>query len=247
MATNNKIVGNFQGEGNQSYAGAEELWANEKYLINYSRDVVSMLRSSVGSADLVLEFGAGIGTLAQIWQSATGVKPECLEIDPLLRQVLMQRGFVSHESVDLIDKKYDGIYSSNVLEHIEDDVSVLKKLNSLLCSEAKIAIYVPAFMCIYSELDAHVGHYRRYSKKELFKKLENSGFDVVTCEYVDSVGFLAWLTTRIRGYNPKKRLGSSNELKIYDTYIYPFSRLLDRMGFKYLFGKNILVVAKSKN
>jgi SAM-dependent methyltransferase len=247
MTTENRITGNFQGENNRSYAGSEELWANEKYLIKYSHDVVSMLIKSAGNAKSVLEFGAGIGTLAQIWNSLVGVRPECLEIDPLLRQTLLQRGFVCYESVEFIDRKYDAIYSSNVLEHIEDDVAALKKMNTLLCNGSRMVIYVPAFMCIYSELDAYVGHYRRYSKKELYEKLERSGFDVITCEYVDSLGFFAWLTTRFRGYNSQKKLGSSKELKTYDTYIYPLSRFLDRVGFKYFFGKNILIVAEPKN
>lgn len=248
MLNNRKVLGNFQGGDNQSYAGEEELWANEKYLVNYSRDVVSMLTKALGNADRILEFGAGIGTLAQLWNSTMGVKPECLEIDPVLREKIIQRDFVCYDDVNHIRKKYDGIYSSNVLEHIEDDVSALRKLNALLEKDSKIAIYVPAFMCIYSELDAHVGHYRRYSKKELVTKLNEAGFDVVACQYVDSIGFLAWWTTRIRGYNSRNKFGNNNnELKIYDRYIYPFSKLLDRLGFKYLFGKNILVVAKAKS
>jgi len=37
-------------------------------------------------------------------------------------------------------------------------------------------------------------------------------------------------------------------LKIYDGFIFPLSRILDKIGMKHLFGKNILLIAqKSKS
>lgn len=239
-----KKVQPFQGEHNNSYAGVDELWDNEKYLLNYNKDIVNMFESALLNADNVLEFGAGIGTLAQLWFGCTGIRPECLEIDPRLRDTLTERGFICHASIDGINRKFSAIYTSNVLEHIEDDLSALKKLHNLLEDGAKIAIYVPAFMSIYSELDAHVGHYRRYSKKEIINKLRDSHFEVVKCCYTDSIGFFAWAFVKIRGYDPVKSSQSKREIAFYDRFLYPLSRCLDRIGFKYIFGKNILVVAR---
>ena len=42
------------------------------------------------------------------------------------------------------------------------------------------------------------------------------------------------------GYNPESGIGSS--ACFYDKYLFPISRLLYRLGCKYLFGKNIVVV-----
>ena len=62
--------------------------------------------------------------------------------------------------------------------------------------------------------------------------------------YVDSIGFFAWLSLRLKGYGDNNKLGSGNSLKIYDKVVYPISAVLDWLGFKYLFGKNLLVIAQ---
>ena len=62
--------------------------------------------------------------------------------------------------------QYDFIYSSNVLEHIYDDVKSLKQLESKLTKNGTLVLYLPAFQILYSDLDRSVGHFRRYSKKE---------------------------------------------------------------------------------
>ena len=99
-------------------------------------------------------------------------------------------------------------------------------------------------MCLYNQLDSSVGHYRRYEKDELVKKLLEANFNIKECYYVDSIGFFAWLSLRLKGYSDNNKLGSNNNLKIYDKCIYPFSALLDKLGLKYLFGKNLLVIAQ---
>ena len=235
---------NIQTEDKTDYSGIRELWANERFLNNYNVDIVSKLSRHFSPSSEVLEFGAGIGTLSQLWLSRTGVRPECLEIDESLRKIIVGRGFRCYDSLDAISKAYDGIYTSNVLEHIEDDVAVLKRLHRLLKPGGMLAIYVPAFMLLYSHIDASVGHYRRYGKKDLLSRLEQAQFAILECRYVDSIGFFAWLALKMIG--PRK--GGSDDLdrklRVYDTYGYPVSAFLDELLFKHLFGKNILAIAR---
>jgi hypothetical protein len=56
-----------------------------------------------------------------------------------------------------------------------------------LSDNGVLAIYVPAFQILFSELDSQVGHYRRYSRKDLRQKLRQSGFEVEKIVYVDKV------------------------------------------------------------
>jgi SAM-dependent methyltransferase len=231
-----------QSSSNTNYAGGDELWAAERYLINYNNDLISKLTKANIKSQKVLEFGAGIGTLANLWNISTTIKPECLEIDSKQRLIIEQRGFHCYSSLDSVENKFDVIYTSNVLEHIEDDSSILKQLNTKLNTGGKLVIYVPAFQALYSELDEKVGHYRRYEKQELLKKLNSAGFRVDKFYYSDSIGFFAWLYVKLRGYNPEKSDGTS--MKIYDKYIFPLSKILDEIGCKFIFGKNILVYAQ---
>ncbi|MBM3590534.1 MAG: class I SAM-dependent methyltransferase [Alphaproteobacteria bacterium] len=69
---------NAQTCSKNNYAGTDELWAGEKYLINYNQDLISKLTKNQHKSNDVLEFGAGIGTLANLWLRETGIKPECL-------------------------------------------------------------------------------------------------------------------------------------------------------------------------
>lgn len=116
-----------------------------------------------------------------------------------------------------------------------------------LAKDGFLVIYVPAFQILFSKMDEKVGHYRRYSKKRLISALQGSGLEIVRCEYVDSIGFFASLILKVL------KLGSGAAtngviLKMYDGLVFPLSRILDKIGMKHLFGKNILLIAqKSKS
>ena len=71
--------------------------------------------------------------------------------------------------MDSINKSYDLIFTSNVLEHIEDDVTILHDLFLHTNDGGQLVVYVPAFQFLYSRLDEKAGHFRRYSKKDLEK------------------------------------------------------------------------------
>jgi hypothetical protein len=94
----------------------------------------------------------------------------------------------------------DGVYTSNVLEHIEDDVHTLQQIRSVMKPQSNLVVYVPAFQCLYSSWDNSDGHHRRYNKKELLFKLDAAGFDVTKVIYVDTLGFFASLAARIFRY-----------------------------------------------
>ncbi|MBU6140863.1 MAG: hypothetical protein KGP29_04845 [Proteobacteria bacterium] len=81
------------------YGGIKELLLIEKYLKNYNRDLVSKLAEFLKNKE-VLEFGVGIGTLAEIWKLQNGISPECLEIDRSLCDLVIQRGFKCYTSLD---------------------------------------------------------------------------------------------------------------------------------------------------
>ena len=107
----------------------------------------------------------------------------------------------------------------------------------------KIAIYVPALSMLFSDLDRHVGHFRRYEKKELIHKVELAGYEIETCFYNDCLGVLASLSLRLLGYKNRAGLGSKKSLLIYDKFIYPVSMILDRIVFRHVIGKNLFLFA----
>jgi SAM-dependent methyltransferase len=242
-----------QDSAQSEYHGKDELIVSENSLPRYNRFIVNnFFRFSnlkPGKLDdnneyRTLDFGAGFGALALIWREETRQSVECLEIDPEQLKVIKSRGFIGWNSLSAIEGKFDFIYSSNVLEHIENDVACLKELEVLLKKGGRIGIYVPAFMILFSDLDRSVGHYRRYGKRNLIEKMENAGFTILKCQYVDSLGFFASFLIKAFGWKATGNIGSSKSIKLYDSLVFPISRLIDRITLGKIFGKNLLLVAE---
>ena len=228
----------------ETYTGTDELYDTEICLKKFNLLIAKILSSYFDKNSNIADFGAGIGTIAVIMENIIGIKPTCIEPDTLLGKILKERGFSVYKSMKAAACLYDGVYTSNVLEHIKNDVGALKEIHDSLKHNGVLAIYVPAFMCLYSEMDRKIGHYRRYSKNELIQKLNAAKYKIIQCHYCDSVGFFASLAIKLFGFKERSILGGQKSLKIYDKYITPVSKILDNFGFKYLFGKNLLVIAK---
>lgn len=238
-----------QSNENVEYSGHQELKATEEGLIGYSTDIVLSLAKKMNfhkSADhkiSILEFGAGSGFLADIWRKELNITPDCCEIDPILISEIRARGLLCFTDIKNLPKKYEFIYTSNVLEHIEDDEKALREIRAALAPAGIIGIYVPAFPLLFSGLDVAVGHVRRYRRKELITKVQQAGFQVEVCHYADFIGFFASIALKIVGFKGRTNLGSTASLRFYDSWIYPLSRFLDAIGFKNLIGKNLILVA----
>jgi hypothetical protein len=233
---------------NPSYSGTQELIATENGLTRYSTAIVRKFHKAlkINQGTYLLEFGAGTGFLAQIMYDKFGVRPICVELDPKLQDIVTEKGFICFQDLQSSKNSYDAIYTSNVLEHIENDVETLTHLYNALATKGLLGIYVPAHPVLFSQMDEKVGHVRRYRKSELVSKVQSVGFTVVKVQYDDFIGFFASLLVKIVGYG-NGGLGSRQSLKLYDNLIYPVSRLLDKLGFSGIIGKNIFLVCKKPN
>lgn len=76
------------------------------------------------------------------------------------------------------EKLYDLVLCGEVLEHIEDDESFLKEINRLTVLNGILILTVPLDMKLWSKADENAGHFRRYTKSEIFTKLQKAGFYV---------------------------------------------------------------------
>ncbi len=208
--------------------------------VRYNLFLENLLADFAGRAPALLDFGAGVGTFAKRMR-ARGLKVDCVEPDTAQSASLQASGFSVHAGLEQIpDAAYARIYSLNVLEHIEHDVEALKQLRRILQPGGKLLIYVPAFQLLYTSFDAEIGHFRRYTRAGLVVKLRAAGFTVESAEYVDSLGFFAWLLLK---FLPRKSGGlNPNAVAFYDRVGFPLSRLCDT-ALKKLLGKNVMAVA----
>ena len=240
---------NLQNELSINYSGVQELKNIEQGLQFYSKDLVKKMKKGlkIEKNNRVLDFGAGTGQLAEIWRDKYRMNLICLEVDPSLVEILMAKKFKVFQKLDQVQDMFEFVYTSNVLEHIDDDVSTLIDIKNKMLVGGRLVIYVPALPFLFSDLDVSVGHYRRYSKKELIKNVTKAGFEVEDCYWNDSLGVLATLIVKLLGYKGKLNLGGIKSMYIYDRIIYPISKILDLILFKYLIGKNLFLIAKKTN
>lgn len=238
----------FQSEKSTKYSGIKELKYIEKFTPNYNLYIANLFKKYIHEKGKknVLDFGAGIGTLSKIYLQKTKISPICVDIDQNNLEILRNNNFEALENLKSVNQNINAIFSSNVLEHIDDDISAINKIYDKLEFDGLFAIYLPAFNLLRSDLDEHVGHYRRYNRHDLISKIKNAGFIVEECFYCDCIGFFASLLMKITGFNLENGIGSPKSLKIYDNTIFPISNILDQMGLKYLFGKNIFLLARKK-
>lgn len=233
-------------EENFEYSGTPELKETENSLPAYNSYLVNNIAKLVpkNKAEFrVLDFGSGIGTLATLLHDKVNAQVFCFEIDQEQSAECNRRGFRTFsDEKQLLEEKFDLIYSSNVLEHIEDDYAAVFKLHSILKDDGVIFTYVPAFNFLWTEMDTKVGHHRRYNKTQLRNLFLQNNFKIEKIRYVDCLGVLAMLLVKVIGFNSKSGLGNSTSLKFYDKIVWPTSKILD-VVFKSLIGKNLLCIA----
>jgi SAM-dependent methyltransferase len=223
---------------NTTYGGRDNLEAMKK-ATRYNDFLLGLIRKySVGAQ--ALDHGAGAGTFA-VPINRGDMTVLCMEPDSSLRIELAQSGMDVAASLEEIpDGSIDYAYTLNVLEHIKDDHEAILELYRCLKPGGRLLVYVPAFRILYSQMDRHVGHFRRYRRKPVVNLLQTVGFDVSKAYYVDSLGFLATLVYRLIG--DRSGSVSSSSVAFYDSMIFPLSRIIDFLAVG-SFGKNLAVVA----
>jgi len=223
------------------YEGAEILQLGN-VLPNYNRSIAVMAcRYGAGARD-VLDFGAGIGTLSQTVREL-GLAPLCLEPDARQRAELDRLGFQTVASLAGVpDGSLDYIYSSNVLEHIEDDVAALIELRRKLRAGGRLLLYIPAFQSLYSAMDRAVGHYRRYDRAMLGQKLRDAGFVVEELYYADVLGYFVTRLFMAIGNDTDKI--NPFTLTVCDRVIFPVGQMIEKL-VRVPVGKNVVGVARN--
>jgi SAM-dependent methyltransferase len=227
-----------------TFSATADLYALEE-MAAYNRSIASLIAKGFRSVGIhggkILDFGAGIGTISVELRRNEGIAPLALEIDEQQASVVAARGFDVIQSLDRVPYALDGCFASNVIEHIKDDVESLKAIHSRLRVGGAIAIYVPAFSVLWTEIDEHAKHYRRYTKRSLRGVLEAAGYRVVEVSYCDSLGFFAVLLLKL--LRARRKAETSAAMKVYDKAVLPLSLLFDRVGARHILGKNVFAIA----
>jgi SAM-dependent methyltransferase len=135
----------------------------------------------------IADIGAGNGFVSQALQRA-GFPTVLLEPGPAGIANAARRGLGPLVCSTLEDAAFRpgslpaaGLF--DVLEHIEADEAFLGRLHTLLRPGGRLFLSVPAYRMLWSSDDDHAGHFRRYTRGTLARRVSAAGFRVEFSTY----------------------------------------------------------------
>ncbi|HWF09758.1 MAG TPA: bifunctional glycosyltransferase/class I SAM-dependent methyltransferase [Bryobacteraceae bacterium] len=176
----------------------------------------------------VLEIGAGMGNMSRHLaprRKAYIATDLSEEYQDHLRNLFRHRPSLCVCKLDAtrpedfaaIGRRVDTVVCLNVLEHIEDDVSALLSIGTLLEPGGRLILLVPNDPRAYGTIDKEIGHYRRYTPAGLRSLLAETGYEVETILHFNRVSMPAW---RFTGQVRKAKTLSRAALKVFDRFVW---------------------------
>lgn len=185
----------------------------------------------------VLEVGAGIGANTAYLNRGEHRSWVCLEPDASLSTLLASNlqtsnhlgecGVVCGTLQSVKERRFDTIMYIDVLEHIANDRDELQQAAALLRGGGHLIVLSPAHQSLFSPFDAAIGHFRRYSRAML-RDLSAPSLRLDKLWYLDSAGLVLSLVNRLF---LRQSLPTKAQLRFWDEYVIPVSRVLDRCLF----------------
>ena len=173
----------------------------------------------------ILDYGCGTGSLTRslaAFGDVTGV-----DLYPEAVAFCRKRGLENVRQIDspqdLPDSTYDLVGCFDVLEHVEDDLALLRELGRILKPGGVWVLTVPALSCLWSGEDVVSQHKRRYTRRELRRKAMDAGLRIQRITYFNTLLFPAIFGIRFfdRWFRPRRSRCSD----VYETRE-PFNAIL---------------------
>lgn len=196
----------------------------------------------------VLEVGCGMGNFTRMLLDREAVLAVDAESACIEQWKLRYSGFAnlsarvcdaeSPEFLGLQSFHPDSCVCLNVLEHIEHDEEVLRRMGAVLDPGGAVVLIVPAFPALSGPIDARLGHFRRYTRASLVRAVSAAGLKVRKLRYLNSAGFFGWwMNARVF----KRQAQSESQIEIFDRAIVPWLAPLEDLVHP-PFGQSLLAV-----
>lgn len=144
---------------------------------------------------------------------------------------------------------FDVIGAFDVIEHIEDDALVLRQTREALKPGGGLMVTVPQHAFLWSQVDAHAHHVRRYSARDLREKVLAAGFRIVMMTSFVSLVLPLMMLSRFLRRAPKADFDVLAELRVGRianfllASVLALERALIQTGVRFPAGGSLLLVA----
>ena len=175
----------------------------------------------------VLDVGAGSGFFSKYLLAHTEAAG-AICVDPYYPQdssdtIANGKSIRYHRGCGVID--VDLVLMMDVLEHVDDDVALIREYMGKVKEHTYFLITVPAFSFLWSQHDVFLGHKRRYTLSQLQNSVSQAGLRIEKCTYFFGLVFPLAATLRL-GKNWLERGHSSSPASDLKQHHFLTNRLL---------------------
>lgn len=166
------------------------------------RILIDVINRYLKNRAYILDIGCGAGTLS-FYVSNLGNKVLGIDISKKAieeckksakKMKLKNVRFIQAEFPNFsFSTKFDTVIFTEVVEHLPDDTSALKKIYSILKKDGLLIISTPSInaplhkLGLTTRFDAEVGHLRRYELKQFKKLIIISGFKILETKKTEGI------------------------------------------------------------
>lgn len=148
----------------------------------------------------ILDVGCGTGTMLTYlarFGNAEGVDIDTEAIEYCRARGLKQVSQSAADSLPFADDTFDLVTALDVVEHIDDDLGVLREVRRVLRPGGQLLLTVPAYRFLWGRQDEINLHKRRYVAREVRERLQAAGFAVRRLSYMNAILFPAIAAIRL--------------------------------------------------
>ena len=224
------------------------------WFLSRNQIIIWILKDKARGLVDFLEVGCGTGfVISGIAKAFPALLLEASEYfeDGLVfaRQRLPQCRFRQLDATEMTEENaYDCIGSFDVIEHIDADERVLSNFNRALHPGGFLLLTVPQHPWLWSAADDYAHHVRRYTAKELRRKVLYAGFRIEYCTSFVSLLLplmaLQRLSSRNQSYNPDDEFKISPLLNAALYLVMQLELVLLRLGLRFPAGGSLLLMAR---
>jgi SAM-dependent methyltransferase len=147
------------------------------------RDVLRRILDAEGFSRAqgeVLDVGSGDAWLvAQFLERAPGIRATAWDINYTPQQLESLAGPRLRPTAEEPEGTYGWALLLDVIEHVADDVALLRTVAGKVEPGGTVLVSVPAWPRLMSQHDVHLGHFRRYTPRALRAAVEAAGLTIV--------------------------------------------------------------------
>jgi len=142
-------------------------------------------------------------------------------------------------------ESFDWVLCGDLLEHVKDDIAVLRNIRNALKTGGRAVITVPAHTRMYGHHDKLIGHLRRYDRAPFREELISVGFSVIQSRFLCSLLFFPFVINQILLHRDSTYKGTSKYEEILMGALNLFSELDSRVRLP--FGVGLVFIVEKQD